>query len=108
MADDWGAETHSAVLARNPRILLREPIEHSPQKCRTDTGPIVRNGQFDHRIGALCDDGDAPIDRSELDLVREEIPHDLLNSIRIGAKGLESVGDRDLDLQPFRFNSRAH
>ena len=106
VTNDGEAETQAGVFARRPGVALTEAFEHERQELRLDAGPRVADHDLDVRIDVLEDDLDPSAFRRELDGVRHEIPHDLLQAIRIAGDGGGPRIENRVHAQLFRIRGR--
>src|SRR2546430_1733210 len=73
----------SAVGPGRRALRLPEPVEDVRQEGGLDPLTGVAHGDLDVRVDALEAELDAPVPRGELDGVREQVPEDLLETLRI-------------------------
>src|SRR5439155_4173541 len=89
--DDREPEAEAAMGAGASALRLSEAIEDVGQEFRTDPHPRVLDGDLGVAVGALETDFDTTLPRRELDRVRQQVPYDLLQAVRVAAHG---DGDR--------------
>ena len=87
MAHDREAEAEAAILTRARALRLAEAIEDVRQELHTDAGARVRNDDARLAWPRLEGHVDAAARRRELDRVRQEVPDDLLEPVRIDQGG---------------------
>src|SRR5438093_9663563 len=68
-------------------LRLSEAIEDVGQESRADPHPRVLDGNLGVAIGALEAHFDTTLSRRELDRVGQQVPHDLLQAVRVAAHG---------------------
>src|SRR5215469_5737794 len=90
------------------RVRLFKPIEYVRQELRGNTFASIDNAYFYLRIYLLQQKLNTPSFWCKLDGVIEEVPENLLKSIRItGNRSTEGVNYR-LEANAFRQGARAH
>ena len=101
-------EPQSRGVARQSSLRLSKPFEHVRQEVRTNTDTGVADDDIDVRIHAFDPDLDASLLWRELHRIRQKIPDDLLQSIRITRDRTDMRIDDRLDPDTLRVGSRLH
>ncbi len=81
VAHDREPDAEPAVRARGRRVVLAEALEDVRQKVRVDTGAGVVHDQLQVRVDSSENDVHASAFGRELDGVREQVPHHLLQAL---------------------------
>src|SRR5215510_15067750 len=100
------SETADASAARRPGLLIA--IEHVRQKFRFDALSRVTDGDLDVVVYAFQNDLDAAALVRELDGVREQVPHHLLQTIRVAGDLPDASVEAGVERDAFDFRSRTH
>src|SRR5215213_2189546 len=91
MAHDRESEPEPAMSARSRAIRLAKALEDMRQKLRRDARPRVAHLDL-HVSFILADTNtDRSSDRRELRSIRQQVPHDLLQTIDIARDHLEPI-----------------
>ena len=113
LLDDGEAQAEAAVHARRRGVLLPEALEHVREKIGPDADAGVRHADLDVGVDALEPDLHPPAAGRELDGVRQQVPDDLLQAVRIAGdrpgRGIEPLVDADalrLRRRPHRLDRR--
>ena len=85
--DDGQAQPQPPAPAGGGGLALAEALEDVGQELRLDPGPRVRHGQGDLGPGPHPAHGDLSSSGRELDGVRHEVPHDLLEPVGVAHQG---------------------
>src|SRR5207247_2379650 len=108
MAHDREAEAEAAVATRARALRLAKAIEDVRQELRTDAGARVRHDDaclarpgFEHHV-------DATARWRELDRVRQEVPDDLLEAVRIDRGGHGRSRQARIEHDLLAVGGRAH
>lgn len=96
MANDRQAETEPPEAARRRAVTLAEAIKHVRKKVLVDALAGVGNDQLGLPFGAPDDDVHLAAQGRELDRVRQQVPEDLLQAIRIAMDPAVRYIDRRL------------
>src|SRR5439155_25955690 len=86
------SQTETGGGARAGAVLLPEAVEDEGEKVGSDSATRVAHNDFDVRRDALQVDLDLSSLRGELHRVDQQVPHDLLESIRIAGHRSPSAG----------------
>ncbi len=101
LANQCQSETQTTRVARARGVALPKAIKHVRQQLRRDALPRIQHIELD----AALLDGEAHTDlaagRSELDGVREQVTHHLLQTIGIGARRSDLSVELGHDLDAF-------
>jgi hypothetical protein len=101
MTRDGEAEPEAAELPREPAVSLPKSLEHVRQEFGLDTDTGIADHDLDLRVDPREADLHAAAAGRELHRVGQEVPHDLLQAIRISRHdGRARIEDR---LQPDAF-----
>jgi phage shock protein A len=84
---DRHAQSQPGLASRRRAVSLPEAFEDVGQKLRRDTLSRVAHGDLDARIHARQTNLHAAAPRSELDRVRQQIPHHLLQAFGVAGDG---------------------
>ena len=87
MAHDGEAEAQASLPPRARGVGLAEAVEDVGEERRIDAGPAVLHRDLDVGLDLLQAHVDAPLGRGELDRVREEVPHDLVEPAGVRGEG---------------------
>src|ERR1051325_3985759 len=96
MTHDRQAQPEPAVLARARAVGLAKALEDEGQKLRLDSRAGIADGDLDVRANAFESHLHAPVSGSKLDGVREQVPDDLLQAIRVAGDGPSHRIEHDL------------
>ena len=105
MAHDGQAESEAALPAPRPTLLLAKPLEDVWQELGRNSHACVRDGQFLLRSRSPETQLHAPALGRELRRIRQEVPHDLLQPLRIA--GDQALVGIDRRLEPDALAARA-
>ena len=105
---DCQAEAEPPVPPRRCLIGLLERIEHVREELGRNPRTVV--GHVDGDLVDLASRGEPHVTalRSELDGVREQVPHDLLQALGVGCDAPDRSVDLHFDLDVLRLRGRAH
>ena len=85
---DRQPETQAAELTSRRRVRLPKPLEYVRQGTRGSMPmPVSAIADLDVGVDPLQGDLDLAVSAGELDRVREQVPHDLLQAIRVAGYG---------------------
>src|SRR5262249_61420544 len=84
VAHNRQSQSQTALLSRGRALGLTETVKDVREKIRTDALTGVAHGDFDLRLALSQLHLHAPASRCELDRVREQVPDDLLQALRVG------------------------
>src|SRR5687767_13034256 len=76
-------QTETAMYPRRAALELAEPVEDEGEKSRLDPLAGVAHGEPDVRAFAFETDRDLSFRRRELDGVGQQVPNDLLQTVRV-------------------------
>ena len=72
------------MLTANRTVCLAKPFKHMPEKCRIDAGSVVLNTDPYTVLSRVEEvDIDDPSSLREFDGVGQQVPDDLLQSLRV-------------------------
>ena len=91
---DREPEAEPAVTARAGAVGLAEALKHQRQEVRANALSRVVDDDFRHRFARAQLELDLPVGRRELDGVRQQIPHDLLQPLGIALDEDVDIGRR--------------
>src|SRR5581483_1695612 len=83
MAHNRQSKAKSAVQSRQPAVRLAKSVENVRKEIRRDSFAGVADCDFNVRVNPTQIDLDASVSGREFDCVRDQIPNNLLQSIRI-------------------------
>src|SRR5207245_8916819 len=93
VVDDREPETQATMRSRAPSVGLLEGLEDVRQELRLDPLALVADGDEGLAVGAPEPQEDAAAPRGELDAVREQVPHALLEATRLALRAPRSRPD---------------
>ena len=108
MFNERQPQPQPAVTPRAGRVGLPEAVEDERQELRLDALAGVADRDADMIGGALHPQLDAPAFGRELDRVREQVPHDLLQSRRVAEHLFRQVAEIGDKRDALRLGRRAH
>ena len=94
--------------ARGAPVRLLEALEHVGQDVRRNPDSVVAHRQAHHAPAAGDDEVDASSGGRELDGVRQQVPHHLLQAPRVAEDGRPFVSHRQAHLEPLGEERRPH
>src|SRR5262245_11559674 len=108
MSNHGQAEAQAAMHPGYRAVGLPEALEQPWEQRRLDPGAGVADGQLQVLAGAREADVDATSAGRELDRVGEEVPHHLLEPIRVPEHETGLCTERDLDGDALRLRRRRY
>ena len=107
VAHDGESEAQASLHARAGAVRLAEAIEHVGQEIECDSHAGIGDHDLDMAVPPLQADGHLSLARRELDGVGEQVPHHLLQAIRVAVEVARLVAQVEDDLELLRFRRRA-
>src|SRR5215204_2633508 len=108
MTHDREAESEPAVRASSGSISLPEALKDVWQKVSRDAWSCVAH--LDMHVSFILNDADAnrSSNRGKLRSIRQQVPHDLLQTIEVARNHFETFRKLCLDADVFGFERRPH
>src|SRR5262245_31738717 len=106
--DDGEAESEAAVLAGEPAVGLPETLEQVRHKFRVDPLPVVLHYELGELVASFRREPHVTAACGELHGVRQQVPHDLLETIRIPGNDRKVWLDLDLKRDALRVGGWLH
>src|SRR5207237_9888465 len=105
---DCKAQPKPAMLPRRAAVGLPKTLEDVRQKIRADALAIVADLKMHVRNVFKGANANLPTRRRKLDGVREQIPDNLLQAMRVAGDQCGMIAQLGFTLTPFRLGSRTH
>src|SRR5688572_6893458 len=104
VTDDRQPEPQTTCLARRSGVRLTESLEDVREELRSNTDPRIADGDLHVRVDAFETKLDPPEFRCELDGVGDEVPDDLLQTVRIARDVADARVDQGLHAYALRIS----
>ena len=108
VANESEPDAEAALGAGAPALALLEAVEDDRQQLGADAGAGIADDDLEVRADPPQGELDAAVSRRELDRVHQEVPDDLLQTVRVAVERAGARIDQRLQPEPLGLERRPH